>query len=180
MGFYLDPMSNSPNSYNASLRGSNPKSLSIVVPCYNEEEVLGELKSRLIAVVSKLEIPYEIILVDDGSKDKTWSILEDLSASTPCFKSIRLSRNYGHQIALTCGLDQAVGEMQKALGKISDDPTMHDHLGDIYLKQGKMKEAIQQFEVALAGWKTAAPGDVDPAEVARVTKKLDGAKAKSR
>ena len=77
-------------------------------------------------------------------------------------------------------LDQAVGEMQKALEKISDDPTMHDHLGDIYLKQGKMKEAIQQFEVALAGWKTAAPGDLDPAEVVRVTKKLDGAKGKSR
>lgn len=77
-------------------------------------------------------------------------------------------------------LEQAVGAMQKALDKISDDPTMHDHMGDIYLKQGKTKEAIQQFETALAGWKIAAPGDLDPAEVARVTKKLDGAKAKGR
>lgn len=103
-------------------RGSNPHSLSIVVPCYNEEDVLAELKRRLIEVVEKLNIPYEIILVDDGSRDKTWPLMQEIAANTPGFKCIRLSRNYGHQIALTCGLDQAFGETILIIDADLQDP----------------------------------------------------------
>ncbi len=77
-------------------------------------------------------------------------------------------------------LDQAVGELTKAMDKISDDPTMHDHLGDIYLKQGKYKEAIQQWELSVAEWKVAAPGDQDAAELGKVNKKLEAARAKAK
>lgn len=112
----------SPSLQTTNLPRSNPSSLSIVVPCYNEEEVLGELKSRLLAVVGKLEIPFEIILVDDGSKDGTWPMLEELCKDSTIFKSIRLSRNYGHQIALTCGLDQAQGQAILVIDADLQDP----------------------------------------------------------
>jgi tetratricopeptide (TPR) repeat protein len=74
--------------------------------------------------------------------------------------------------------DQAATEMQKALIKISDDPTMHGHLGDIYIKQGKVREAIQQWDMAQAEYKVAAPADQDPAEVAKIAKKLESAKVR--
>lgn len=107
---------------NIQKRGSNPHTISVVVPCYNEEEVLHELKRRLFEVISNLKIPFEIILVDDGSKDKTWPIMQELAADTPGLKCIRLSRNYGHQIALTCGLDQALGEVILVIDADLQDP----------------------------------------------------------
>ena len=75
-------------------------------------------------------------------------------------------------------LDQAVDELHQAIDKISDDPTIHDHLGDVYLKQGKVKEAIQQWELSVAEYKKAAPSDQDPVEMAKVNKKLEGAKVR--
>lgn len=98
------------------------KSLSIVVPCFNEEEVLAELKRRLSDVLHSLKIPYEIVLVDDGSKDKTWSMMMEIQREDPHFKVVRLSRNYGHQIALTCGLDQAKGEVVAIMDADLQDP----------------------------------------------------------
>jgi len=56
-------------------RDSDPKSLSLVIPCYNEEAVLPELQRRLCELVSRYSIPVEIVLVDDGSKDNTWPII---------------------------------------------------------------------------------------------------------
>lgn len=76
-------------------------------------------------------------------------------------------------------LDQAVDELRMALEKIGSDPTVHDHLGDVYFKQGKIREAIQQWEFSVSGWKMAVPGDQDPVELAKVTKKLEGAKVKA-
>lgn len=76
-------------------------------------------------------------------------------------------------------LDQASDELRKALDKIGDDPTVHDHLGDVYFKQGKFREAIQQWEASVSEYKSAAPSDRDPVELAKVTKKLEGAKVKA-
>jgi dolichol-phosphate mannosyltransferase len=78
--------------------------LSVVVPCYNEEEVLTELCRRLYNVSEKVGISYEIILVNDGSLDKTWPLMLELGASDPHLVLINLSRNHGHQLALTAGL----------------------------------------------------------------------------
>jgi polyisoprenyl-phosphate glycosyltransferase len=106
-------------------RGRNPSSLSVVVPCYNEEEVLPELKRRLTAVFAPLGIPYELLLVDDGSKDRSWEIMCQYQAEDPRFKVIRLSRNHGHQLALTCGLDQAKGEAVMIMdGDLQDPPEL--------------------------------------------------------
>jgi tetratricopeptide (TPR) repeat protein len=75
-------------------------------------------------------------------------------------------------------LDQAADELQLAMMKVGNDPTVHDHLGDVLFKQGKIREAIQQWEVCVSGWKAAVPADQDPVELAKVTKKLEGAKVK--
>lgn len=98
------------------------KSLSIVIPCYNEEEVLGELQRRLSVVVDGFRIPTEIILIDDGSKDATWEMMKDLSKKDPRYKVIKLSRNFGHQLALTCGLEQAKGDVIVILDADLQDP----------------------------------------------------------
>lgn len=76
-------------------------------------------------------------------------------------------------------LEQAADVLRKAVEKVGSDPTVHDHLGDVYFKQGKIREAIQQWEFSVSGWKTAVPGDQDPVELAKVTKKLEGAKGKA-
>ncbi|HWE52128.1 MAG TPA: tetratricopeptide repeat protein [Bryobacteraceae bacterium] len=74
--------------------------------------------------------------------------------------------------------DQAASELRDALDKMGDDPTVHEHLGDVYLKQGKIREAIQQWEASLAEYKKQAPADADPVEVSKVTKKLEGARVR--
>ena len=77
-------------------------------------------------------------------------------------------------------LDQAADQLRQALDNkdTGDDPTVHDHLAEVYFKQGKVKEAVQQWEAAVAGFKAALPGDQDPEELAKVSRKLENAKVK--
>jgi predicted Zn-dependent protease len=77
-------------------------------------------------------------------------------------------------------LDQAADQLRKALDnkETGDDPTVHDHLAEVYFKQGKVKEAVQQWEAAVAGFKAALPSDQDPEELAKVSRKLENAKVK--
>jgi glycosyltransferase involved in cell wall biosynthesis len=103
-------------------RNRVPKSLSIVAPCYNEQEVARELVSRIDNAAQSTNIPYEIVLVDDGSKDDTWIILQELSKEYENLKVIKLSRNFGHQLALTCGLDQSKGEVILIIDADLQDP----------------------------------------------------------
>jgi len=103
-------------------RQHDPKSISLVIPCFNEEEVLPELKRRLIEIVSQYSIPFEIVLIDDGSKDHTWPLLCQFATEETFVKAIRLSRNFGHQTAITCGLDQARGEVVVILDADLQDP----------------------------------------------------------
>ena len=84
--------------------------LSIVVPCFNEEECVRLLHQRLSgAARTSFGEDYEIILVNDGSKDRTWPIMQEMSAADPHLTCVNLSRNHGHQLALTAGLDLARG-----------------------------------------------------------------------
>ena len=91
--------------------------LGIVVPCYNEEEVLTETASRLSTFMAEViaeglvDAASKIWFVDDGSKDRTWSLIENLSASNPMLAGIKLSRNRGHQNALLAGLFTAEGDV---------------------------------------------------------------------
>ena len=82
--------------------------VSIVIPVYNEEEVLPTLEERLGARARELSpLRVEFVLVDDGSEDRTVELLEEAQRRDARFRIIRLSRNYGHQIAITAGLDSA-------------------------------------------------------------------------
>lgn len=97
--------------------------LSVVIPCYNEEEVLPELRKRLIPVCEKVVgDSFEVILVDDGSRDATRAIMRQFSAEDRCFVSVLLARNHGHQIALTAGLQVASGERVLVLDADLQDP----------------------------------------------------------
>ena len=103
-------------------RTVGPESLSIVIPCHNEEEVFAELVRRLKACVAELKIKTEIILIDDGSRDSTWQLMQQAQQRDPSIKVIRLARNHGHQLAITCGLDQARGEVIVILDADLQDP----------------------------------------------------------
>ena len=85
--------------------------LSIVVPCFNEAECLPVLHQRLTAAArASSGEDYELVLVNDGSRDASWSLMEALAADDPHLVAVNLSRNHGHQLALTAGLDLCRGE----------------------------------------------------------------------
>ena len=75
-------------------------------------------------------------------------------------------------------LDDAEQELSRSVQLMAKDPTIHDHLGDVYFKQGKTKLAIAQWQSSLKAWNSSAPSDVEPEEVAKVQKKLDGARVR--
>lgn len=83
--------------------------LSVVVPCYNEEESIPLLVDRLVQAIEPWAERAEIILVDDGSSDETWAAMEAAHKRHPVVRGIRLSANRGHQVALTAGLEAATG-----------------------------------------------------------------------
>jgi glycosyltransferase involved in cell wall biosynthesis len=97
-------------------------SLSIVVPAYNEEEVLPEFHRRLSAVLASMPCQAEVIYVNDGSTDKTLAIVRDLRAQDPRVAIVNLSRNFGKEIALTAGLDHARGDAVVVIDADLQDP----------------------------------------------------------
>ena len=103
-------------------RNRDPLSMSLVIPCYNEEDVLPELRRRLQELVSKYSFPIEVVLIDDGSKDNTWPMIHSYSKEDGFIKAVRLARNFGHQTAITCGLDQTRGEVVVILDADLQDP----------------------------------------------------------
>lgn len=105
------------------------KELSIVVPIYNEEENLYELYERLTAVVTSLNLPYEIILVDDGSSDHSFQVIRKIAADNLNIKYIRFTRNFGHQNALFAGIEKATGNAIVLIdGDLQDPPEAIRHL----------------------------------------------------
>lgn len=97
--------------------------LSIIVPCFNEEAVLPETHGRLTNVLDSLEgTAYEIIYIDDGSGDRTAEMLRELQAEDGRVRVLLLSRNFGHQIAVTAGLAEAVGEAVVVIDADLQDP----------------------------------------------------------
>src|SRR5215212_8371071 len=109
----------SPHRANGS-PGPDP-ALSVVVPCFNEEEVVAELHRRVTAACEAVP-SYELVLVDDGSTDRTWARMVELAASDPRVVLVGLSRNYGHQLALTAGLGLCRGERVLILDADLQDP----------------------------------------------------------
>ena len=107
----------------STLRPSNRIKYSIVIPIFNEEEIIEELWRQLSSVLSGINAYYEVIFIDDGSSDRSYSILTKLNRQCSEVKIIRLSRNFGHQCALTAGIDRAVGRAVILMdGDLQDSP----------------------------------------------------------
>ncbi|NOU22449.1 MAG: glycosyltransferase family 2 protein [Methyloglobulus sp.] len=87
-----------------------PKTLSVIIPVFNEGEMIKQSIQRVGRILCEAKIPHEIILVDDGSKDNTWQEIEKCAHSIPRVKAIKLSRNFGKESALCAGLDLANGD----------------------------------------------------------------------
>jgi len=100
--------------------------LSLVLPVYNEEKTIPELDRRLRAfladVGSGVDESWEVIFVNDGSKDRSLALLTELAAAEPRYKVLSLSRNFGHQMAITAGLDRANGEAVVVMDADLQDP----------------------------------------------------------
>lgn len=108
---------------NASRRPAGDVKLSVVVPCYNEEQSILELHSRVHAVcTATVGDDYELVLVDDGSKDDTRPMIRRLAEDDPHVVAVLLSRNHGHQLALTAGLQVCRGERVLILDADLQDP----------------------------------------------------------
>ena len=104
--------------------------LSIVVPCFNEEPCLAALHQRLTAAArAAVGTDYELVLVNDGSRDASWTRMQALAASDPKLVAVNLSRNHGHQLALTAGLDFCRGDAVLIIDADLQDPP--ELLGDM-------------------------------------------------
>ena len=93
------------------LNVKSPMDLTIVIPLYNEEESLEELVAWINKVMENRNWSYEVIMVDDGSTDHSWSIVESLSEKNPQVRGIKFRRNYGKAAALNTGFEYATGEV---------------------------------------------------------------------
>jgi dolichol-phosphate mannosyltransferase len=124
--------------------------LSVIVPCFNEEAVIAQAHERLTRALASTALTFEIVYVDDGSTDRTALLLRDIQAIDPRTRVIRLSRNFGHQIAVTAGLDYAEGD-----AVIMIDADMQDPPELIPAMIAKWREG---FEVVY-GVRTVRPGE---------------------
>ena len=124
--------------------------LSIVIPVFNEEESIGETFARLNAFCKKMnpELNSELIFVDDGSKDLSFSLLSDLAKAHQHVKVVRLSRNFGHQFAVTAGIDLSDGDYVALIDADLQDPP--ELLEDMY------RIAITGIDVVYGRRKTRA------------------------
>ena len=99
-----------------------PPVYSLVIPIYNEEAVLPLLLRRLDALIDALDAPAEAILVDDGSSDASPIVLEAKARADARYRFIRLSRNFGHQVAITTGMARAAGQAVIVMDADLQDP----------------------------------------------------------
>jgi len=103
-------------------RGSGDPELSVVLPVYNEAVILPELHRRLLEALRETGLRFEILYVDDGSSDRSLEIVRGLAGSDPRIGALALSRNFGHQVALTAGLDHARGDAVVLMDSDLQDP----------------------------------------------------------
>lgn len=119
--------------------------ITIVIPLLNEEESLPELEAWICRVMNENKFSYEIIFVDDGSKDKSWQVIENLSANNPNVRGIKFRRNYGKSAALNTGFADAHGRVVITMdADLQDSP---DEIPDLY----KMI-TVDGFDL-ISGWK---------------------------
>lgn len=131
-------------------------SLSIVVPCYNEEDCLAELHRRLSAAAAPVAgDSYEIVLINDGSRDSSWRIMQELAGQDPRLVAINLSRNHGHQLALTAGLDLCSGERILIIDADLQDPPelLGDMIAEMERQQADVVYAVRRARAGETAFK---------------------------
>ena len=96
--------------------------LAVIVPCYNEEEVIVESYNRTKRALDSIENPFEIIYVNDGSTDRTRLLLDGIAFSDPCVKVIHFSRNFGHQPAVAAGINNCDADISIIIDADMQDP----------------------------------------------------------
>jgi len=111
--------------------------ISIIIPLFNEEESLPELCSWIEKVMNKNNYSYEVLLMDDGSKDKSWSVIENISSKNSNIKGIKFRRNYGKSAALNIGFQKALGNVIITMdADLQDSPDEIPALYDKIMKEG--------------------------------------------
>jgi glycosyltransferase involved in cell wall biosynthesis len=116
--------------------------LSLVIPCFNEQQVLPMLRQRLLEVLESMNVSWEVVFVDDGSRDRTFEILSGMHRQDPRFKVVALSRNFGHQTAISAGLSYAAGDAVAVMDADLQDPP--------YLLPKCLERWREGFEVVFA------------------------------
>src|SRR5262245_3404280 len=132
--------------------------ISVVTPCFNEQEVLPEFLRRIGVVLDSMGASAEIVLVDDGSHDRTWQVMTDAAASDPRIVAVRLMRNHGHQLALTAGLTLCRGERVLIIDADLQDPpellpdmmALMDQGADVVYGQRRQRDGESLFKRATA------------------------------
>jgi glycosyltransferase involved in cell wall biosynthesis len=119
--------------------------ISIVIPLFNEEESLSELAAWIERVMNANNFSYEVLMIDDGSKDNSWSVIENLSSQNPNIKGIRFRRNYGKSAGLQVGFSHAQGDVVFTMdADLQDSP---DELPGLY------KMITEEGYDIVSGWK---------------------------
>jgi dolichol-phosphate mannosyltransferase len=136
----------------------DPSLLSVVAPVYNEQELVEEFVARTVAAVDGYT--FELVVVDDGSSDRTPALLDRIADLDPRVRVIHLSRNFGHQAALTAGLEHAVGDVVVMIdADLQDPPELIDAMiaewsegSDIVYAVRRQREGETAFKLATASW----------------------------
>ncbi len=111
--------------------------ISVVVPLYNEEESLPELMAWIDRVARSEQISYEVIMIDDGSNDSSWSVVEQLKREFPALRAIKFARNYGKSAALYCGFEAARGKVVFTMdADLQDSPDEIPPMRRMILEEG--------------------------------------------
>jgi dolichol-phosphate mannosyltransferase len=125
--------------------------ISVVVPAYNEEANIAHLYDRVLGAAASWQQPFELVVVDDGSRDRTLELLREIATKDTRVKVLSLSRNFGHQAAVTAGLRQAGGEIVAVIDADLQDPPellgrfiakCHEGYDVVYAIRAKRKESI--------------------------------------
>lgn len=119
--------------------------ISLVIPLLDEAESLPELHTWIVRVTSEHELSYEVIFIDDGSKDNSWQIIQELQKKDSNVKGIKFQRNYGKSAALQCGFERCVGDVVITMdADLQDSP---DEIPELY------RMIVQEDLDVVSGWK---------------------------
>ena len=121
------------------------KLVSVVVPMFNEQDNINEFYKRITEVMSALPYEYELIFVDDGSKDRTALLLNELVQKDSRVQAYLFSRNFGHQLALTCGLDRAAGDAVITMdGDLQHPPELLPQLVQLWAEGNEIVQTVRK------------------------------------